>query len=116
MTGDAAGMITPLCGNGMSMALHSSKIAFESINSFLNKNITRNEMENQYTQQWKINFEGRLRAGRMIQKLFGKEFVTNRFIGMMKYFHFLLIKWLKQHMAKSFSNFAIDVPAFNHII
>ena len=57
MTGDAAGMITPLCGNGMSMAFHSSKIAFESISSFLNKSITRNEMENQYTRQWKINFE-----------------------------------------------------------
>ena len=27
MLGDAAGLITPLCGNGMSMALHSSKIA-----------------------------------------------------------------------------------------
>ncbi len=31
MTGDAAGMITPLCGNGMSMALHGSKIAFDQI-------------------------------------------------------------------------------------
>ena len=27
MIGDAAGMITPLCGNGMSMALHGSKLA-----------------------------------------------------------------------------------------
>ena len=26
MTGDAAGMITPLCGNGMAMAIHSAKI------------------------------------------------------------------------------------------
>ena len=34
--GDAAGMITPLCGNGMSMALHGSKIAAESIDGFLN--------------------------------------------------------------------------------
>src|SRR5574338_461494 len=28
MAGDAAGMIAPLCGNGMSMALHSSRILF----------------------------------------------------------------------------------------
>jgi flavin-dependent dehydrogenase len=28
MIGDAAGLITPLCGNGMSMAMHASKIAF----------------------------------------------------------------------------------------
>ncbi len=29
MTGDAAGMITPLCGNGMAMAIHSAKILSE---------------------------------------------------------------------------------------
>src|SRR5664279_3385320 len=33
--GDAAGMITPLCGNGMSMAIHASKIGAESIEHFL---------------------------------------------------------------------------------
>ena len=31
MIGDAAGMITPLCGNGMSMAMHGSAIAFSFI-------------------------------------------------------------------------------------
>lgn len=42
--GDAAGMITPLCGNGMSMALHGSKIAAEIIPSYLENLITREEM------------------------------------------------------------------------
>ena len=102
MTGDAAGMITPLCGNGMSMAFHSSKIVFESINSFLNKNITRNEMENQYTHQWKMNFERRLHAGRMIQKLFGKEFITNRFIGVVKHLPFLINRMVKATHGKEF--------------
>ena len=102
MTGDAAGMITPLCGNGMSMALHSAKIVFESINSFLHKNITRNEMENQYTHQWKMNFERRLHAGRMIQKLFGKEFITNRFIGVIKHFPFLIDRIVKATHGKEF--------------
>lgn len=102
MTGDAAGMITPLCGNGMSMALHSSKIAFESINSFLNKDIKRNEMENQYTRQWKINFQKRLYAGRMIQKLFGKEFITNRFIGAIKHFPVLINSMVKATHGKEF--------------
>ena len=41
MIGDAAGMITPLCGNGMSMALHASKIAAEQINNFLENKISR---------------------------------------------------------------------------
>ncbi|MEO8765018.1 MAG: NAD(P)/FAD-dependent oxidoreductase [Ginsengibacter sp.] len=90
MTGDAAGMITPLCGNGMSMALHSSKIAFDAISSFLNKSITRKEMESQYTRHWKKSFQKRLFAGRVIQKLFGKEIITNKFIGTVKHFPFLI--------------------------
>jgi flavin-dependent dehydrogenase len=34
MLGDAAGMISPLCGNGMSMAMHASKIAFNNIRRY----------------------------------------------------------------------------------
>jgi flavin-dependent dehydrogenase len=41
MMGDAAGMIAPLCGNGMSIAFHSAKIAFENIHLFLSKKIGR---------------------------------------------------------------------------
>jgi flavin-dependent dehydrogenase len=102
MAGDAAGMITPLCGNGMSMALHSAKILSESINSFLDKKISRARMEELYSQQWKINFEGRLRAGRFIQKMFGKEFVTNRFIGILKYLPFLVNKMVIATHGKEF--------------
>ncbi|MEO7531390.1 MAG: NAD(P)/FAD-dependent oxidoreductase, partial [Sediminibacterium sp.] len=53
MLGDAAGMITPLCGNGMSMAMHSGKIAFEKIQLFLSDKLNRNAMEEQYSAQWK---------------------------------------------------------------
>ena len=49
MLGDAAGMITPLCGNGMSMAMHGAKTASVSISAFLNNTISRNEMEKTYT-------------------------------------------------------------------
>jgi len=90
MTGDAAGMITPLCGNGMSMALHSSKIAFDNIDLFLARKITREEMEKRYATQWQQQFSGRLRNGRMIQKLFGKVAVTNFFIKSIKHFPFLI--------------------------
>ena len=93
MTGDSAGMITPLCGNGMSMALHSSKIAFEVINLFLSSNISRTEMEEKYRHQWKSHFNGRLRAGRMIQHLFGKEDLTNFFINAVRHFP-PAINWL----------------------
>lgn len=95
MAGDAAGMITPLCGNGMSMALHSSKIAFECINRFLSENISRKQMEDEYQKNWNKMFSARLRTGRMIQKLFGKENVTNLFINVMKCFPSLVNKIVK---------------------
>jgi flavin-dependent dehydrogenase len=102
MVGDAAGMITPLCGNGMSMAFHSSKIAFECINSFLKTKITRQEMENQYERDWNMNFKKRLQAGRIIQKLFGKERATNIFISMLKHFPFVVNSMIKATHGKEF--------------
>jgi flavin-dependent dehydrogenase len=80
MLGDAAGMITPLCGNGMSMALHGSRIATENIQQFLENKISRSEMESIYSTQWKQQFARRLKTGRIIQGLFGKPATTNLFV------------------------------------
>lgn len=102
MLGDAAGMIAPLCGNGMSMALHSSKIAFENINLFLKGAICRDEMENNYIKAWKKQFERRLRNGRMIQRFFGKEKLTNFFISIIKPFQFIINHLVKATHGKAF--------------
>jgi len=67
MVGDAAGMITPLCGNGMAMAIHSGKMAAEAI--LFGK--TRNEVEAIYARSWNVEFRQRLWFGRKIQRLFG---------------------------------------------
>jgi len=84
MAGDAAGMITPLCGNGMSMALHAGKLAAAQIDLFLQKRITRQEMEQRYTQDWQEQFASRLRMGRGIQRLFGQSWLTNSFVSIAK--------------------------------
>lgn len=84
MLGDSAGMITPLCGNGMSMALFSSRIAAVVIEQYLSGALSRAEMEEQYTREWKRSFGRRLFAGRVIQSLFGKEWITNKAIGILK--------------------------------
>ena len=102
MIGDAAGMITPLCGNGMSMALHGSKIAFECIDNFLRQKITRQQMEKQYAAKWKHQFAGRLRMGRIIQRLFGKEFGTNVFIALIKPFPFIIRRLITSTHGKPF--------------
>jgi len=102
MLGDAAGMITPLCGNGMSMAMHSSKIAAECVHLFLKKIISRNDMENMYLNKWKKEFEKRLSSGRLIQKMFGKEKVTNLFIGAVKHFPFIINRIVRSTHGKEF--------------
>lgn len=102
MLGDAAGMITPLCGNGMSMALHGSKIAFECIDAFLETKITGAEMEQRYLELWKRNFEHRLRTGRIIQRFFGKSWVTNVFVQSFKLFPFLSAPLIKQTHGEPF--------------
>lgn len=95
LLGDAAGLITPLCGNGMSMALHSAKIAAQCIDAFLQQKTSRIEMEKLYVDQWKKTFATRLWFGRMIQRFFGKASATNRFVAYMKWMPWLT-KWLIQ--------------------
>lgn len=73
MAGDAAGMITPLCGNGMAMAIHSAKILSDLTANFCGGKLTREGLEKTYTAQWTRAFAGRLWAGRQIQRLFGNE-------------------------------------------
>jgi flavin-dependent dehydrogenase len=102
MIGDAAGMITPLCGNGMSMALHGSKLAFEQVSFFLRGNISREQMEKQYSTQWNRYFSKRLKMGRMIQHLFGNKTITNIFIAIMKPFPKLVGLLVKQTHGERF--------------
>jgi flavin-dependent dehydrogenase len=92
LIGDAAGMITPLCGNGMSMALHGSKIAFQQMDLFLKKDIPRWQMEQDYIKTWQQQFAKRLRTGRAVQKFFGSNFLSNLLISSLKPFPGLINK------------------------
>jgi len=70
MLGDAAGLIHPLCGNGMAMALHSAKLASESVLEYYKSSgFNRTEIEGNYTRQWNLHFKSRLKAGRILQKI-----------------------------------------------
>ena len=67
MIGDSAGLIHPLCGNGMAMAIKSAQIASNILDDFYQKTIlTREELEEQYTQKWNLNFRNRLQTGRIL--------------------------------------------------
>lgn len=70
MLGDAAGLIHPLCGNGMAMAIHSAKIASETILKYCNSSsFNREKLEEEYDKIWNNNFLSRLRTGRVLQKI-----------------------------------------------
>ncbi len=102
MVGDAAGMITPLCGNGMSMALHASKIAAEQVKNFLQGTISRELMENNYAANWNKLFAARLRTGRMLQRLFDSQWLTTLMITLGRSFPGLIRTLIKQTHGKSF--------------
>jgi flavin-dependent dehydrogenase len=89
LLGDSCGMIAPLCGNGMSMALHSSKIAADAIALHLSGGITYTQLETSYQQQWRRTFGARLAAGRLLQHFFGSRRMNNAFVQTIRAMPFL---------------------------
>ena len=84
MSGDSAGMITPLCGNGMAMAIRSAKILSDVIIKHASQNILGNiraNLEKEYAQLWKQSFANRLFIGRTLQRLFGSNRLSNIAVG-----------------------------------
>ncbi|APG59550.1 NAD(P)/FAD-dependent oxidoreductase [Christiangramia salexigens] len=70
MLGDAAGLIHPLCGNGMAIAIHSAKIVSENIIKYYGtKNYSRAMLEADYIYAWKIQFNSRMKNGRILQRI-----------------------------------------------
>ncbi|MEW7292048.1 NAD(P)/FAD-dependent oxidoreductase [Aquimarina sp. 2304DJ70-9] len=71
MVGDSAGLIHPLCGNGMAMAIQSSQILCELLIENYNCTVKRprTELERMYTKRWNATFSKRLYSGRLLQKV-----------------------------------------------
>ena len=80
MSGDTAGMIAPLCGNGMSMAIHSAKTLSGHIIRYYDPQnfslLQRAQLERAYTADWEAQFARRLWVGRTMQRLFGRDAAT----------------------------------------
>jgi menaquinone-9 beta-reductase len=102
MIGDAAGMIAPLCGNGMSMAMNGTVLCFPIINDFLDGKISRDSMENSYTKKWNAAFSARLRTGRIIQGFFGSEKLTDLFVSTLNKSPYLVRKLVNLTHGKQF--------------
>lgn len=101
MIGDTAGLIHPLCGNGMAMALHGAKIASELIIDYYNGKIkSREQLENEYTKKWKKHFGRRLFIGRILAKILTQKKVTNTLVSIIASFPKLLPAIIKQTHGK----------------
>ena len=97
MIGDTAGLIHPLCGNGMAMAIHSAKIAAELVFLYFAGTIkTRAELELRYTKEWRRNFNKRLRTGRLLGKALQNKTLTKPLLQLITLFPSLLPKIIRQ--------------------
>jgi menaquinone-9 beta-reductase len=102
MIGDAAGMITPLCGNGMSMALHSSKMASLLLDECLRGKLSRSQMVARYRNQWSTEFGKRMAAGRTLQYFFGRKVLSNLFVSLFQSFPSLAAFTIRQTHGRPF--------------
>lgn len=101
MIGDAAGLIHPLCGNGMAMAIHSAKIASELTTDFLSNSVTnRLVFEQEYTSRWNATFKQRLQFGKWLSKILEKPIITLIVLQILQIFPFLLQQIIKQTHGK----------------
>lgn len=102
MIGDTAGLIHPLCGNGMAMAIHSAKIASELILDYYSGKIkSREELETIYSQQWKKHFGKRLFMGRLLAKVLRNKTITNALVAITVALPALLPGIIKQTHGKT---------------
>ncbi|MBO3698730.1 NAD(P)/FAD-dependent oxidoreductase [Roseivirga sp. E12] len=103
MTGDSAGLITPLCGNGMAMAIHSAKIVADCIERHYTKDkLNREALEKEYTKTWNDTFKKRLRVGRRTQALFGSSITSEIAVSLMKNSSFLAYQIMKNTHGQPF--------------
>lgn len=77
LLGDAAGTITPLCGNGMSMGMRASKLLAFEISNYFNDKSTLKELSTNYHKNWNKAFNTRIKTGYYLQSLFGKKLITH---------------------------------------
>lgn len=101
MIGDTAGLIHPLCGNGMAIAIHSAKIASELILDFYaDKKISRELLEKKYQKEWNKNFGKRLFMGRILARILTHKIITNMLVSITASFPGLLLAIIKQTHGK----------------
>tara|TARA_B100000497_G_C7647888_1_gene389636 strand:+ start:178 stop:1308 length:1131 start_codon:yes stop_codon:yes gene_type:complete len=91
MCGDSAGMIHPLAGNGMGMAIRSAQMVSKLILAYSQGEIkSREKLEGAYTKSWKNEFGLRLKSSHIIARLFRLGIIADLMMLFIKVFPFTL--------------------------
>jgi len=69
MAGDAAGLIAPLAGDGIAMALESGQMAGQHLMAFLSGERDAESLRRTYSRAWQRKFSLRMGLGRQLQPL-----------------------------------------------
>jgi menaquinone-9 beta-reductase len=95
MIGDAAQVIAPLAGDGISMGMDSAKLLANLFNDKKQKNISDNDLCQMYNREWQKSFERRLRTALFIQQVLFKQVGRRIGLGGLHYFPKLLNIFIK---------------------
>lgn len=101
MCGDSAGMIHPLCGNGMGMAIRSAQLVSICIIDYLQGEIPdRSTLEMVYKRKWRSNFSFRLKVGHTIAYLFRQDRIAAFLMNVLRVFPILIPQIIKMTHGK----------------
>lgn len=97
MSGDSAGMIHPLCGNGMGMAIGSAEILSNLILRYRKGEFSsRAELGTAYDQEWRQQYRKRLLAGRLFSALFSRNQLFDQAVSVLTHLPVLLPFFVRQ--------------------
>ncbi len=82
--GDSAGSISPITGNGMSMALRSANFLAKEFDKYFESKISLSELNLLYKSFWSDQFESRIKFSRYLQKLSEYPMLTKGVIALFK--------------------------------
>ena len=97
MIGDAAGLIHPLCGNGMAMAMDSARLLCSLLIQYKDDLVNhRGVIAKEYSKLWHAHFNTRLKYGRLLQNVLLNRYSQQLAYSAAKVFPFIVPKIIKQ--------------------
>lgn len=100
--GDSAGSISPITGNGMSMALRSANFLAGEFDNYFQNTISMTELTERYRNFWRNQFESRIKFSRYLQKFSEYPFLTKGVIALFKTVPSLAAKVIRLTHGKPF--------------